>query len=62
MKNHVPGAGNRMRLATPLQRLFALAVLAFFAWLIWLAITGRYDHEVNRVATWLHEHWRRWVH
>lgn len=35
------------------QRLLSLVVLGVFAYLIWLAVTGRFDHEVNRVAHWL---------
>ncbi len=52
MKNHNPSAGNT-RLASLGQRLLSLLVLAVFAYLIWLAVTGRFDHEVNRVAHWL---------
>jgi hypothetical protein len=36
------------------QRLLALLVFALLAYLIWLAVTGQYDTEVNRVAAWLH--------
>ena len=36
------------------QRLFALFVFAFLAYLVWLALTGQYDTEVNRFAAWLH--------
>jgi hypothetical protein len=39
------------------QRLFALFVFAFLAYLIWLAVTGQYDTEVNRFAAWLHRHY-----
>lgn len=52
MKNHNSSAGNT-RLASLGQRLLSLLVLAVFAYLIWLAVTGRFDHEVNRVAHWL---------
>lgn len=52
MKNHNP-AGGRLHFATFGQRLFALFVLAVFGYLIWLAYTGRFDAEVNRVAGWL---------
>ncbi len=52
MKNHNPSSGNP-RFASFGQRLLSLLVLAVFAYLIWLAVTGRYDHEVNRVAHWL---------
>ena len=36
------------------QRLLSLLVLGAFAYLVWLALTGRFDHEVDRVARWLH--------
>ena len=52
MKNHNP-SGNKLHFATFGQRLFALFVFAVFAYLIWLAYTGRFDSEVNRVAAWL---------
>jgi len=39
------------------QRLFALFVFAFLAYLIWLAVTGQYDAQVNRVAAWLHRNY-----
>ena len=39
------------------QRLFALFVFAFLAYLIWLAVTGQYDTEVNRFAAWLHRNY-----
>jgi hypothetical protein len=52
MKNHNPSGGN-LRFASLGQRLLSLVVLGVFAYLIWLALTGRFDHEVNRVARWL---------
>lgn len=39
------------------QRLFALFVFVFLAYLIWLALTGQYDTEVNRFAAWLHRNY-----
>lgn len=36
------------------QRLLALLVFAVLGVLLWLAYSGRYDHEVNRFAAWLH--------
>jgi hypothetical protein len=39
------------------QRLFALFVFAFLAYLVWLALTGQYDSEVNRFAAWLHRNY-----
>lgn len=54
MKNHNP-AGDKLHFATFGQRLFALFVFAVFGYLIWLAWTGRFDAEVNRLAGWLRE-------
>lgn len=51
MKNHNP-SGNRLRFASLGQRLLSVLVLATFAALIWLAWSGRYDQEVNRLAAW----------
>lgn len=39
------------------QRVLALLVFAFMACLVWLAATGQYDTQVNRVAAWLHRHY-----
>ena len=52
MKNHNPSGGN-LRFASLGQRLLSLVVLGVFAYLIGLALNGRFDHEVNRVARWL---------
>ena len=52
MKNHNPSGGN-LRFASLGQRLLSLVVLGVFAYLVWLALTGRFDQEVNRVARWL---------
>ena len=52
MKNHNP-SGGALRFASLGQRLLSLVVLGVFAYLIWLAASGRFDHEVNRVAHWL---------
>ena len=35
-----------------------MSVFVVFAYLIWLAWTGRYDTEVNRFAGWLREHYQ----
>ena len=56
MKNHNP-SGRRLHFASIGQRLFAIFVLAVFGYLIWLAWTGRYDTEVNRLAAWLSAHY-----
>jgi len=53
MKNHNP-SGKNLRFASSGQRLLALLVVAVLAYLIWLAVTGQYDTEVNRFAAWLH--------
>lgn len=52
MKNHNP-SGGQLRLASAGQRLMALLVFATLAALIWLASSGRYDHEINDFAGWL---------
>jgi hypothetical protein len=51
MKNHNP-AGGHMRFASLTQRLLSGVVLLTLAALIWLAWSGRYDREVNRLAAW----------
>ena len=38
------------------QRLLALCVFAVFGVLLWLAYSGRYDTEIDRIAAWLHSH------
>ena len=52
MKNHNPSGGH-LRFSGLGQRLLSLVVLGVLAYLIWLAWTGRFDHEVGRVARWL---------
>ncbi len=49
-------------MASPWQRLLSALFLGCFALLIWLAITGRFDHEVNQVTRWLHLHWIKLHH
>ena len=47
------------------QRLLALLVFAVLGVLLWVAYSGRYDGEVNRVAAWLRagfEALRHWAH
>lgn len=53
MKNHNP-SGGRLRFASFGQRISGLMIFALFGYLIWLALTGRFDDQVNRVANWLH--------
>lgn len=55
MKNRNPPAG-QSRFAGLGQRLLSLVVLGVFAYLVWLALSGQFDHEVNRVAHWLQSH------
>lgn len=56
MKNHTP-AGRRLRFAGLGQRILALLVFVVLGYLIWLAYTGQYDREVNRVAGWMRAQW-----
>ena len=44
---------HKLRFGSTLDRLLAAAVFAFFAYLIWLAITGELDTEVGHLASWL---------
>lgn len=52
MRNADPKA-HQPRMATAWQRLLAMGVLLLFAYLIWAAIHGEYDPEVDRFAGWL---------
>jgi hypothetical protein len=52
MKNHNP-AGGHIKFASLTQRLLSGVVLLTLAGLIWLAWSGRYDREVNRLADWI---------
>lgn len=45
----------RLRTASVLDRVLALAVLASFAWLVWLAGSGRLDAEIDAFARWLRD-------
>ena len=38
------------------QRVLVLCVFAVFGVLLWLAYSGRYDAQVDRIAAWLHSH------
>lgn len=60
MKNENP-AGNKLHFASMGQRLLSLLVFAVFAALIWAAWSGRYDREVNHVASWMRSHWNALV-
>ena len=43
------------------QRLLALLVFGVLAGLLYVAASGRYDREVNRVAGWMRTHWQALV-
>jgi len=60
MKNDNPAA-NKLHFASLWQRMLSLLVFAVFAALIWAAWSGRYDREVNHVATWMKTHWNALV-
>ncbi len=60
MKNHNPSGGH-LAFASVGQRLLSAVVLGVFGYLIWLALTGQFDHEVNRVAHWLQSHYNALV-
>ncbi len=53
----VESSTGKPRSANVGQRLFALFVFAVLGYLIWLAVSGRYDAEVDRVAAWLSRHY-----
>ena len=61
MKNHNP-SGGRLRFAGFGQRILAALVLGVCAYLVYLAVTGQYDHEVNRVAHWLKQQYHALMH
>jgi hypothetical protein len=52
--------GNRV--ANAMQRMLVLLVFAVVAAMIWAAHSGRYDRQVNQVATWLHRHYAALMH
>lgn len=35
------------------DRLLSIGILVLFLYLIYLAINGRFDHEINQFAAWL---------
>ncbi len=45
------------RLSNALERLLAVLVFAVIAAMVWLAHSGRYDHQVSQLASWLHRHY-----
>lgn len=52
MKNSNP-SGKQLRFANTRQRLLSLFMLAVFAGLIWLAVSGRSDEIFYGIASWL---------
>ena len=44
---------HKLRFGSTFDRILAAAVFAFFAYLLWLALTGELDTEVNHFAGWL---------
>jgi hypothetical protein len=52
--------GNRIANAT--QRVLVLLVFVVMAAMVWAAHSGRYDRQVNQVATWLHQHYAALMH
>jgi hypothetical protein len=52
LKNHNP-AGRRLRFASAGQRVLSVLVLAMFGALVWAAWSGRFDSQVNQVASWM---------
>jgi hypothetical protein len=52
--------GNRIANAT--QRVLVLLVFVAMAAMIWAAHSGRYDRQVNHLATWLHRHFEALMH
>lgn len=47
---HLQGSGIGLRL-------LAVGVLALFAYMVWAAINGEFDMEVNSFAGWLQSRW-----
>ncbi len=52
MKNSDPNE-RRMKFGNVWDRLVSMATLGIFLYLVYLAINGRFDHEINRFAAWL---------
>jgi hypothetical protein len=57
LKNHNP-AGRKLRFASAGQRALSLLVLAMFGALVWAAWSGRFDTEINHVASWMQAHYQ----
>ena len=52
MKNSDPKSRN-MKFGGFWDRLVSVATLALFLYLIYLAVSGKFDHEINHFADWL---------
>ena len=52
MKNSDPKSRN-MKVGGFWDRLVSVATLALFLYLIYLAVSGKFDHEINHFADWL---------
>lgn len=52
MKNADPHS-RHMQFASLWQRLISVGTLAIFLYLVYLAVNGRFDSEINQFAAWL---------
>ena len=52
MKNNDPSP-RRLRFGGIWDRLVSVGALLLFLYLVYLAVTGRFDHEINHFADWL---------
>lgn len=52
MKNSDPKSRN-MKFGGFWDRLMSVAILVFFLYLIYLAVNGNFDSEINQFAAWL---------
>ncbi len=52
MKNTDPHS-RHMQFASLSQRLISVATMGIFLYLIYLAVNGRFDTEINQFAAWL---------
>jgi hypothetical protein len=50
------------RIANAAQRVLVLLVFVVMGAMVWAAHSGRYDRQVNHVATWLHRHYAALMH
>lgn len=52
MKNSDPKSRS-MKFGSLWDRIVSISTLVFFLVLVYLAVTGRFDHEINHFAEWL---------